>query len=244
MDAGKENSLVLEIEQADEGLFLHHILEEELGGVVSGDAGGQYTADTTSRTKQIAHRLGKDSVLDLVPEAGAFVPAVPNRLLVLAARPDGAPIAGVKVSVSIAEEQALSARTDAIGVATVDVPPSLLRAVTGAKNAGCGANKLSVQATVETAGRESDRHAKELGPRDDVSDLGEALVDAVPEAASGCRCRTLRCIPFWLSVLRHSPTRSRQASDLAPASTSPIPCMPRDIAHSPVRAQARAHENW
>ena len=42
VDVGKEDAPVLEVEQAGERSRLHHVLEEVLGRVVGGDAGGEY----------------------------------------------------------------------------------------------------------------------------------------------------------------------------------------------------------
>lgn len=93
--------------------------------------------------------------VDVVAEAGSLVPGVGNRVMVLAARPDGSPVAGATASLTLASDpgRVLSARTDAIGIATIDVPPALLKSAAGAKNADCGNTKLAVEAAVETAGR-------------------------------------------------------------------------------------------
>ena len=77
VNARKKILLVLEVEQAHKRLLLHHVLEEELGGVVGGDAGGQDAADAAPVVQQAAHALGEDGIdVDVAPAAERVATAV------------------------------------------------------------------------------------------------------------------------------------------------------------------------
>ena len=75
VDVGKEDSLVLEVEEAGERSRLHHVLKEELGRVVSGDAGGEYAASAAALVQDAPHGLGEDSVDIDVTTAAKGIPA-------------------------------------------------------------------------------------------------------------------------------------------------------------------------
>src|SRR6266850_8126049 len=77
----EDKLFILEAEQTDERLPLNHILEEELGGVVGGNAGGQHAANATPVVEQIAHALGKDGVdVDVAPTAERITTAVAHEV--------------------------------------------------------------------------------------------------------------------------------------------------------------------
>ena len=67
--------------KADERLLLHHVLEEELGGVVGGDAGGQDAANAAPVVEQVAHALGEDGIdVDVAPPAERVAAAVAQEM--------------------------------------------------------------------------------------------------------------------------------------------------------------------
>ena len=80
--AGKIGPSFSKSKRLDERLLLHHVLEEELGGVVGGDAGGQHAADAAAVVQQVAHALGEDGVdVDVAPAAERIAAAVAQRWL-------------------------------------------------------------------------------------------------------------------------------------------------------------------
>ena len=70
VDIGKEDALVLEVEQARKRSRAHHVLEEVLGRVVRGDTGGEHAADSAPFVQEGPHGLGEDGVeVDAPPAA-------------------------------------------------------------------------------------------------------------------------------------------------------------------------------
>jgi hypothetical protein len=61
VNVGKD-VLVFEIEKAVKGFFVHHVLKEELGGVVGGDANGEHAAGKSGRAKLASICLSEDGI--------------------------------------------------------------------------------------------------------------------------------------------------------------------------------------
>jgi len=104
--------------------------------------------------------------IDIVPETGQLLSEVSSRISVLAARPDGAPIPNVNVSVSIgaASPVTLRATTNAIGLATVE--HRLSKPQKGvAKDGRCAAGEISVSAQVTIPSRPPVSEQRCLGVR-------------------------------------------------------------------------------
>ncbi|OQB32558.1 MAG: hypothetical protein BWY09_02842 [Candidatus Hydrogenedentes bacterium ADurb.Bin179] len=60
--SGKKGVPVFKIVEACEGGGVHEVLEEELSGVVGGDAGGQDTADAAAGAGEFPVEFGEDGV--------------------------------------------------------------------------------------------------------------------------------------------------------------------------------------
>ena len=85
--------------------------------------------------------------LEIVPEAGRLLPGVANRVWVIAARPDGAPAAGVLAKLAADGVAPMEAKTDAIGVATFEVTAAAPQR--GRRSGSCYGNQMLLAATVD-----------------------------------------------------------------------------------------------
>ena len=81
VDVGEDTAPVLEVEQAGERSGLHHVLEEELGRVVGGDAGGQHASGAAPFVHDVPHRFGEDGVqVDVAPAAQGITAGVAHQM--------------------------------------------------------------------------------------------------------------------------------------------------------------------
>ena len=78
---GEENTLVLEVEQANQRLRPHNVLKEELGRIVGRDAGRQHAADTASVVHHVPHPLGEDRVgVDVASCTQGIAPGIAHQV--------------------------------------------------------------------------------------------------------------------------------------------------------------------
>ncbi len=111
-------------------------------------------ASQRAETRQEVMVAAQPLQTDVVPESGQLIPLVTNRVHVLAARPDGAPVANAAVSVTVGSHESAPVRatTDAIGIATVEVQNP--KPAKGIGSAGdCAATSLALRVEVTEPGR-------------------------------------------------------------------------------------------
>jgi hypothetical protein len=123
-----------------------------LTAIVSDAAGHRESA---AREVPIARNPLK---LEIVPEAGRLAPGVANRVWVIAARPDGAPAAGVTAKLAVDGGKPMEAKTDAIGVATFEI--TAMAPQRGRRSGTCYYNQISLAATVD---QRSETHCAAVG---------------------------------------------------------------------------------
>ncbi len=127
-------------------------LEAEVPGLSGDEANLRISAEVTDTAEHCEQGAREVTVsrepvrLEVTTEGARVVPGADNRVWVAATRPDGAPIAGEDVELTLNGGKRLTAKSDAIGVAEF-----LYKPVAGASSS-CGANRAQLEAALRVRG--------------------------------------------------------------------------------------------